>query len=263
MNKLFFFLPLLSLLFLSASCDDNNGDDDTVPTGEGTGSISLNFTGTYGDDPLVMFDREYDYPEDMNLKLQLFQFYISNVNLIKTKNGQQEKVSLVDVDIISFGDIYNDEDALSGKSIPDIELPVDTFQGIELGFGLTEELNASNANDFNIGHPLSENYWGELTKYIFFKIEGNGDLDGDGAFDQILTYHIGGDDNFKMLTFDREIIIPKDGTLELNVNVDLEKILVAEDGTFLDIRDISTHHAADSPTATFLGNNVTSAVSLK
>lgn len=262
MNKLFLFIPLLSLIFLSASCEDDNSGDMT-PTDGGKGAISLNFTGTFGDDPLVMFDREYDYPEDMKLKMQLFQFYVSNINLIKTENGQEERVPLVDVDIISFGDIYSDTDAALGKSIPSIELPVDTFQAIELGFGLTEELNASNASDFAVGHPLSENYWGELTKYIFFKIEGNGDLNADSDFEQTLTYHIGGDDNFKMLTFNKEIIITKDGNYDLSVNIDLEKILVGEDGSFLDFREINTHHAADSPTATFLGKNVVRAISLK
>ena len=257
MKKTMFLFPYLFLfLLISPACND---DDASEPD---AGTLTINFVGSYNGDPLVMFDKTYSYEEDMALKVQTFQFYVSDINLLKEENGQVEKVNILDVDYVNFGDIYNETDALAGKDIPNIEVPVGTYTGIEFGFGLTEALNSTASSDYEVGHPLFDNYWGPQTGYIFFKFEGNGDLEPNGEFNQPLTFHIGGNDNFNVLSFNKGISIESNASSTVSFNIDVQKLLVAEDGEFLDFREIQTHHAADSPYATLLSNNVVRAISI-
>lgn len=257
MKKTILFFPYLVLfLFISSACNDDNAAEPE------NGALTINFVGSYGETPLVMFDEIYTYEDEMALKMQTFQFYISDIKLLKEENGQVEKVDILDVDLVNFGDIYNEADAINGKNIPDIEVSAGTYTGIEFGFGLTEALNSTASSDYEVGHPLFDNYWGPQTGYIFFKIEGNADLEPDGEFNQPLTFHIGGNDNFKALSFDKVINIESNASSAVSFNIDIQKLLVAEDGEYLDFREVQTHHAADSPYATFLSSNIVRAISM-
>jgi hypothetical protein len=256
MKKMTFLLPCLVLfLLVSPACNDDTAENPA-------GTLTINFTGSYDGAPLVMFDKTYPYEDDMALKVQSFQFYVSDIKLLKEENGQVEKVNILDVDYVNFGDIYNEADALNGKNLPDIEIPTGTYTGIEFGFGLTEALNSTSSSDYEVGHPLFDNYWGPQTGYIFFKFEGNGDLEPNGEFTQPLTFHIGGNDNFNVLSFDKTINIENNAAADVSFNIDIHKILVAEDGEYLDFREIQTHHAADSPYATLMSNNVLRAITI-
>ncbi|MCO6475647.1 MAG: hypothetical protein J5I94_03450 [Phaeodactylibacter sp.] len=224
------------------------------------GEVSLNFKASYGQDPLVMFEREYAYEDNMAIKMQLFQFYLSEVNLLR----EDERVPVMDVGLISFGDVYTDEQALAGKSSGTLVAPPGNYTGIEFGFGLTPELNATIPPDYPLGHPLSENYWEAASSYIFFKFEGNADLEPNGEFSDKLTFHVGGNGNYRQLSFDKPIAIEDEKELTLQFNIDLQKMLVDQNtGEYLDFRQVTQSHSNESPSATFLADHVAEAVELE
>lgn len=252
MNKFLFFLPLVAVL-LFTSCDDDQ------PTGDDNALLTLNFTSTYGDEPLMMLSRSYDYEDDMKLEVQVFQFYVTDITLL---NGDQE-TPIMDVDLINFGDVYSNEDALAGKSIADIEIPEGNYTGISFGFGVDPVLNQTANSDYNAGHPLFDNYWGPQTGYIFYKFEANGDLDGNGEFEEQLSIHIGGNKNYNELSFEKPLSVVNGSKETLSFNIDLEKILISENGEYLDFNEVKIHHNADSPTANLLSGNIPHAVTIK
>ncbi len=224
------------------------------------GEVSLNFRTSYGQDPLVMFEREYAYEDNMAIKMQLFQFYLSEVNLLQG----EERVPVMDVGLISFGDVYTDEQALEGKSTGSLTAPPGNYTGIEFGFGLSPELNATIPPDYPLGHPLSENYWEAASSYIFFKFEGNADLEPNGEFSDKLTFHVGGNGNYRQLSFDKPITIEDEKELTLQFNIDLRKILVDQNtGEYLDFRQVTQSHSNESPSATFMANHVAEAIELE
>ena len=254
MKYLFFIFPLaIALLF--STCKNN--DDEMA---SGNGNLELNFKAFYGDAPLTMFEREYDYEDGMALKMQLFQFYLSEVRLLKGS----EATPLMDVGLISFADVYTDEDAAKGKSTTPVPVPAGTYTGIEFGFGVSPELNATIPPDYPLGHPLSENYWEAASSYIFFKFEGNVDLEPNGDFSEKLTFHVGGDENYRKLAFDRPITVENGKELTLQFNIDLQKILVDQTtGEYLDFRQVTQSHSNSSPSATFMANHLSEAIEME
>jgi hypothetical protein len=250
MKKLLFILPVLLLILSVNSCEDESPEVST---------LTLNFKAVYDAEPLMMFSRNYEYEEGMDLQLQLFQFYITDVKLLK-EDGSQVAVS--DVALISYGDVYDEEDAELGKDFT-FDVPAGDYTGISFGFGVEESLNQKTPSDYEVGHPLTENWWGSQTGYIFFKFEANSDLEPNGTFDQPLTLHIGGTDTYNALSFDRDFTLSGGQSTTLPVQVDLHRILVDGSGNFVNFREVKTNHAINSPTAVFLGQNVSSAVTIQ
>ncbi|MCB0559594.1 MAG: hypothetical protein H6573_29080 [Lewinellaceae bacterium] len=254
MKYLFFLFPLAFVLLFS-TC--KNSDDEMMP---GNANLALNFKASYGEAPLTMFEREYAYEDGMAIKMQLFQFYLSEVRLL---NGS-EATPLMDISLISFGDVYTDEDAAKGKSTTPATAPAGTYTGIEFGFGVSPELNATIPPNYALGHPLSENYWEAASSYIFFKFEGNADLESNGDFSEKLTFHVGGNDNYRKLTFDKPITIEDGKDLMLQFNIDLQKILVdSNTGEYLDFRQVTQSHSNSSPSATFMANHLAEAIEME
>ena len=222
--------------------------------------VKLNFKGFYGEAPLVMFEREYAYEGNMALKMQLFQFYLSEVRLLK---GGDE-VLLTDIDLISFGDVYSDEEAAEGKNSSPAVVPPGTYDGIAFGFGVSPGLNATIPPDYPLTHPLGENYWEAAGSYIFFKFEGNVDLEPNGDFSDKLTFHVGGNDNYRQLAFDKPITVEDEKETTLQFNIDLRKILVDQNtGEYLDFRQVMQSHSNESPSATFMTNHVMDAIEME
>ena len=226
------------------------------------GTMVLNFKASYGQEPLLMFERDYAYEDNMAIKMQLFQFYLSEVSL--TKDGGV-RLPILDVDLISFGDVFDEAAAAEGQNsrIP-TAIPPGGYTGIEFTFGLTPALNATIPPDYELGHPLSENYWEASSSYIFYKFEGNVDLNANGEFPDKLTFHVGGNENMRTLTFGKPILIEDEKEVQLNFNIDLQKMLVDEaNDEYLDFRQVTQSHSNSSPAATFMSNNIGNAIDLE
>ena len=132
-----------------------------------------------------------------------------------------------------------------------------------MGLGLSPSLNGTQPGDYAAGHALSNNYWSWALGYVFMKIEGNADLDGDGEFTDKLTYHVGKDDLYKVLEFNQPIQIENGKAVTTNINVDVLHVMQS-DSDFLDISLVENQqdHTNDEVLYRFLWQNLTTAVSV-
>jgi len=241
------FWSLLAFLMLS-SCEDKESQ---------LASISLDFTGVYEDQPLVMLDEQYAYEDGMDLKFQLFQFYLSDIQLVKSRSANSTQ-DLSDIELVSFGEIYNLTDAQQGISIKVDNIPPGTYEGIQFGIGVSPDLNATQPGDYDPPHPLDGHYWSWATGYVFTKIEGIADKDSDGTFEEKLTFHIGKDENYRTKFIPQTIEISDNS--EIHLKVDLHQMLVKANGDFLDFRKTSQDHTNDPAIADFLMDNLVESI---
>lgn len=244
-----FLIPVLAII-LAASCGDNKTDD---------GSVSLQFKADFGDAPLTMFTRSYAYPEGMNVKFQNFLFYVSDVTLIK-EDGTEHALS--EVELISFKDIQDYAAAAAGVVTKAAKVPPGNYKAVKMGIGIAPDLNGTQPGDYKPGHPLTDNYWSWALGYIFTKIEGNADLNGDGNYDENakLTFHIGANSLYRVKTFNTNFSVETGEEVKLPFTLDLRKVLVNDAGNFLDFRVTRQDHTNDMNVAQFIIDNLNAAI---
>ncbi|PHN05771.1 hypothetical protein CRP01_14955 [Flavilitoribacter nigricans DSM 23189 = NBRC 102662] len=212
-----------------------------------TGSLEIVFKGTFGNEPLYMFGRSYDYRGDAAVKWQLFQFFLSDLELLGSGNAVKPHM-LSAIESVSFGDIQSEEEALEGYALRFNDIETGTYSGLQFGLGVAPELNATQPSDYTPSEPLAQvsSYWEAASSYIYTKIEGNADLDNDGQFgedEEKLTYHLGASELFQKRTLPVTIDIRENSTTSIVVNVDLLKALEnTAEGTFIDFRQTPRDH---------------------
>ena len=236
---------------VSFGCDDNKVNNV---------DLNLNFKAVFDGQPLVMMAESYDYENGAKLKFQLFQYFISSVKLIQDDGTVGEEI--LDVDLINFESIQDFDGAEKGISLLLKEIPEGNYAGIQLGIGVNAVLNSTVPNDYQVDHPLSGNYWEAASSYIFAKMEGIADLDGDEVFEEKLTFHIGGDPRFREVRYDQELKINSDLST-LNFLVDLKDVLVNESGEFVDFSQVTQIHNGTAATAVFMMDNLSNALKLQ
>jgi len=255
----FFLVVLLTGISLTSCTNDNN-----QPVQAPEGDVKLTFKANFKNEPLLMYDDTYDYEAGMKLRFQLFQFYISHLKLITemedTLSGGEE---LLDIALVSFKDVNNMPAAEEGIVFQVEDVPAGKYKGIKLGVGVSDDFNATQPGDYPAGHPLSDNYWTAATGYIFSKIEGNADINGDGDFSEKLTFHTGASELYREKVFIEDFEVKQGEPLELNFNIDLNNVLVKNAGEFLDFRQVTQDHTNDMEVAAFIANNLGNALSLE
>ena len=180
--------------------------------------LTLDFKQMVGSQDLT-YGQEYTV-NGTKITFSLFQYYISNI------------VSFDDTDLsnLSFHDTYllvkpTETQYALGQTFNDYT----SFLRFDLG--IDAATNAQSSADFAAwpaDHPLAAQspamHWNWNLGYIFFKIEGKVDSDGDGTVDQDFIYHVG-TDNMKRAV---AIIIDEDldeANKVYSIQLDLEKVL--------------------------------------
>lgn len=251
MIRTLFSLLLASALLLSA-CGDNSQETPLA-------DYTLTFTGTYDGERLEKY-KDYPY-DDYKVAFYRFNTYLSNVTLLKGN----EEIRLADVEWVDFTpDISPTNTSLD---VPlRYNVPEGDYTGIRIGFGVRPDLNAKQPRDFAVGHPLAREieYWLGWRSYIFNKIEGQGDSDGDNQPDIFLIYHCGSDDVYREYTFQHPIRVEKGSgnTVEL----DLKKIFTIN-GQWFNLKEpynqFTSNNPADVVVATILMDNFDKGVIIK
>ena len=238
---------ILSLLFIALflnSC----GDDSSEKV--------LNFKLKYDGQDLVFFE-DYTYPNGKTIEFTRFSFYISDLKTIK--DGVSTDV--IDVDYIFLADAHSDaEKASQGFDYIIQDLQDTSFDGLTFNLGLNNAQNATSPNDYASGNPLSESgeYWPGWESYVYVKIEGRMDVDGDGISDGI-AFHLGSDDTSRAITINN--IQDKD---KIEFEIDLIDVFRSASGELYDIESNSRIHSlSQMDQINFLMNNLASAVKLK
>lgn len=249
MQRILVLLVVTTFLFTACKTDDDNK----------FGELSLKVTATFDNAPLVNLDQTYTYPDGTPIKFQLFNYYLTDIRLVK-ENGDH---LLSEVELIQYKDFYTQQEAEEGVKLDFKDIPDGIYTGLRMGLGLSPSLNGTQPGDYAAGHALSNNYWSWALGYVFMKIEGNADLDGDGEFTDKLTYHVGKDDLYKVLEFNQPIQIENGKAVTTNINVDVLHVMQS-DSDFLDISLVENQqdHTNDEVLYRFLWQNLTTAVSV-
>lgn len=255
MHSYYRFSLLILSLFLLLSCEKDTAEP-------ATGEVVLQFKGTFGSDPLLMYAADYPYEAGMDLKFQLFQFYLSDIVLLGENKTTGDSVVLSDIELVSFKDIQTADAAQQGVQLRIKNVPQGRYRGIKFGLGVSPDLNATSPAAYTPPHPLDDNYWSWATGYVFTKIEGNADLNADGIFETKLTFHAGGNSYYRQQTYLRDLTVAS-GENTLQFSVDLERVLKAGAGNFLDFRQVQQDHTNNPTVAAFISDNLKQAVKLQ
>lgn len=253
MKNLFFFLPLL---FILSACDANR--NDPLPDTD----ITVSFKASFGADPLLMYAREYGYEAAMKLRIQLFQFYISDLSLLKESERGIDTIPLREIALVNFQEVQDDNKAREGIRFTIKNVAMGRYKGVHMGLGVSPRLNATNPGAYTPPHPLDGNYWSWAKGYIFTKIEGNADINGDGQFTEKLTFHIGENPFYRTKTFLQDFVIDEKNK-QLDFDVDLRRVLVASPSNFLDFRAVTVDHTTNLDIAKFIADNLQAAVEMQ
>jgi hypothetical protein len=222
-------LGLLFVLALS-SCKDNTNNGKTSP-------VQIMVKAKYDGNPLVMNQR-YTF-DGREVSFSKLQFFISDLAI--TQGNSETEIE--DIALINL----SATDATSGFLLPAQDLPVGTYDGIRFSIGVPSDLNTTKPIEYSSNHPLGQpgEYWDAWSSYIFSKIEGKFDTDGDPTqLEGVLNYHMGTDPMFRSREIDElNIEIIEGGTREIVLEIDMLDLLRNEAGQAL---DISTRNMAHS-----------------
>ena len=124
--------------------------------------------------------------------MAIVSIYLSDLELTASRSGETPQM-LSSIELVNFGDIQSESEALSGYSLIFNDIKAGSYAGLEFGIGVSPELNATQPSEYSPSEPLAavNNYWEAASSYIYSKIEGMADLDNDGQFgedDEKITY---------------------------------------------------------------------------
>lgn len=250
MRRIALFLTLLGLL---TGCKEKEKSAGLV-------DFTVLFNGVFDGYPLRMYEQEYRYEDDVDVRFQLFQFYVSDLSLLRTKNKENSSVLLSEIELVSFADIQSADDAAKGLSLSFEGVPAGNYAGLKMGLGVSRDLNATQPGEYTPPHPLDNHYWSWARGYVFTKIEGNADLDGDGVFEEKLTFHIGENDYYRELVINQAIEVGAGGRISLEV--DLAKVLKSSSGSYLNFREVTQDHTNQPEVASRIADNLPTAIRL-
>jgi len=202
-NEMKILYTFLALSLFLISCGGN--DDNAV----------INFKLEYDGEPLVMF-QEYDYPDGNIIEFSRVSFYLTNISL--ANEGIAYTGGEVYVDLTTaHADL---ESANKGLDLVLDNIEEKKIDVLSFDLGLSPTLNATVPSDYPSSNDLSRTgeYWSNWNSYVFAKIEGRMDRDGDGIKDGF-TLHLGSDAAARSLNFDNA-----EGDNEMELTIDVEKV---------------------------------------
>jgi hypothetical protein len=222
--------------------------------------VAFTVKGVYGDQPLQMYNQNYPYEAGMKIRLQNFQFYLSDIVLLKESRDDADSVKLTEIVLATFRDVQSLDAASNGLNFSFKNIPAGNYKGLRVGIGVAPRLNATSPNSYTPPHPLDDNYWSWALGYVFTKIEGNADIIGDGKFAEKLTFHIGGNDFYRKKTYFKDIVLQPGAANHLQLKVDLRKVLALDSNQFVDFRKVTQDHINDKVLAKFIADNLVNAL---
>jgi hypothetical protein len=213
MKKLFLLVFILPFFIVKCSIDPVQPDC--------SGVLSLYFKPIINAQPFII-NKVYVL-NGKKVRFSKFQFYSSSI--LTKVNGNDCNTN----DEVIFIDLTTLDDSL--KSTKGFKTSIrnrapGTFSSISLGLGVNPFLNAKTPSDFPTSNPLSksEEYWSGWKSYIFFKLEGLMDKDGDGTFETGISYHTGSDEAGYTVSVPINYAFDSTGGL-INFDLDVNKLL--------------------------------------
>lgn len=159
----------------------------------------------------------YTNAKGIKYKIARFEYYICNIIL--------NDLSLENYILANSN---NERNLIANYGIVELDK-------ISMSFGVKREDNIDqDPNKYPPFHPLAPKdpamHWGWAAGYRFWVVEGLSDPDGDGVYDKSFQYHVLGDEAFRSITFDVDLV-KKNETIDVNIDFNIQKLLTSIDMT--------------------------------
>ncbi len=257
-------LPLFFLLF--AACDDD--DDCCEPPVEE--SFELIFKAKTQNGPFILTEC-FELQDGSSIMLNRLQFYISEVELLQGL----DRIAIKDVDLVTFETHATQEAADEGFILTFDDVPTGNYDGIRFGLGVAPDLNAATPSYYAATEPESvlargADYWSGWDSYVFTKVEGYYDANGNGLCEinaeEAITYHVGLDELYRATVLEAPVEISETGGGQLTITVDVDKIFSSIDNIDFAAEPIAHSNPLlpdNMATTTKIANNLTAALSIE
>lgn len=203
-----------------------------------TGDISLKFQPMIADQVLVSTEKYQVGP--LNLRFENLTFLITDIMLV---NDDNESVELSEAEFLSLN-FYDEATAKEGAVIKYDNIKTGTYNKLRFTVGVSEALNKTSPSDYTLGEALarSDHYWEHWGSYIFSKIEGSADLEGEDTYTHKFFYHTGSDALARTFEIDQNIVISKDSETSLELSIDYNEIMKDGNGGYMDVEAYPKNH---------------------
>ena len=204
-------------------------------------SLNLSFRATYGDETLVLDNQtEYDY-EGKAVKFSKVNFYLANLVAVND-DGETELSEIQFIDLTLTHATSTDAEKGTVRNFS--KVPIGEYKYFRLGVGVPNDLNKTNPSDYSTSHPLGVNnsseYLEDWNGYIFVRIEGQYDQDGDGfgSNDIAFSYQVGGRENlYRSVEFENTLVFKAGETISLDFELDIKRLFTRPAGSLIPIID--------------------------
>jgi len=183
--------------------------------------------------------QNYTYPTGETFFLSRVSMFVANVAL-------DDQVLLTE-DYYSLTEAHSTAAlAASGYTTDLAELEDGTYNNLSFDIGVTAENNAMVPGDFPSSNVLSQagEHWPGWGSYVFYKIEGMLDTDGDGTMDQGMSLHIGGDEVFTSVSIPVSTTIDESNTA-IGIALDLYEVFNGGGQPYDIVSNSGLHSKAD------------------
>ncbi len=241
--KPYFLLTILGISLCIASCGEEQCPVEQAPDNT---VLELNFRAEADGQPIWYF-KDLAYPlGSTRFRFSLLRFFLGDITLL----GPNGDTTVLDIHNVDFSLNQSDQATADlGETVRIRAAPVGTWTGIRFGIGVPGDLNRLTPADFPAGHPLvnPSEYWDAWNSYIFAKVEGQADLDGDGDYsddNRSFLYHSGNQSQYVTLTFEQPLEIKACQTTRLEFGLDVPHLFYNATDT-LDMVNNTFNHAGD------------------
>ena len=215
-------LTLFALLILVGCMDDD--DRRVIPQ---NAELTIDFRAEYDGQPLRIQSATYDYPTGDELKVGLFQYYVSDLELLRP---DADPLPLSEIELIR----YQQADGVEVDPRR-FTVPTGDYNGVRFGLGVKPSLNAQDPSNFAADFVLNDaEFWNANARYVFAKIEANARIGSSDMFDTGLSYHMGSDAVYRTVTLPLNFTVEQDE--KITVAADVLRALASDTEVF-DIAD--------------------------
>ena len=177
----------LSIGLMVVACKKDDDPTTTTPTTNTKAKLALHIDHKFNNETFAL-DQNFTLGGGEIVKFSVAQFYISNIRLM---DDDQNMTPFTDKFLLIKPSVSHAEIG---------EMEAHHYHMIMLNLGIDSITNVSKQpTDFADGHPLAAQlpgmWWSWAAGYIFYKLEGQIDIDADGTFDDSFEYHIGTNPN--------------------------------------------------------------------
>lgn len=211
------FFTLLLISFTYMSC----GDDEPDTTQDGDGTVEMSLKVTYDGEPLVLTN-DYQYPDGKAMYFSRFSFYLSELAL-RTDEGVATSEA---INYLRLGQAHSTAAAAAeGLKFNLNGVKSGDYVNLSFGIGVPATENSMVPADFPSTNDLSlGEHWPGWNSYIFCKVEGVIDFDGDGVPESDFALHLGADEAFVDIELDQNFVVNDDMTTELIIPIELSNL---------------------------------------